>query len=234
MTNPRRDERNRDHTKKRTHDRVGRNVWLAGFVSSDFRALVVRQAHYFTETIVPACVAMVLVLAATAQLRAQAEADWVGKRVVPRNSRLRPPHRRRTGRDQPQGNRDLSRRADRRGPSLWLQAEGQPRLNGWAKAEDVIPFERAIDFFTEQIRVASQGRIRLHHEGPRPARQERAGRRDPRLRPGHSTSIPRMHPLTVRAPVLDMPRRRTTRPSTTTTRPSGSIPSPPPPTSAGA
>ena len=100
-------------------------------------------------------VTTVLVLATTAELRAQAEADWVGKRVVPRNSDfvLRID-------DEPV---EPSRKAiaiyrvERTddGPSLWLQAEGQ-RLNGWAKAEDVVPVEQALTVFTERIRAHPQ------------------------------------------------------------------------------
>jgi tetratricopeptide (TPR) repeat protein len=101
----------------------------------------------------PMIVVTALVLAAAAQLRAQAEADWVGKRVVPKNRDfvLRID-------DEPV---ESSRKAiaiyrvERTddGPMLWLQAEGPQRLNGWAKVEDVIPLERAIDFFTEELRV---------------------------------------------------------------------------------
>ncbi|MGP0066413.1 MAG: tetratricopeptide repeat protein [Isosphaeraceae bacterium] len=105
------------------------------------------------EDLVRACLATIIMLSATAQLRAQAEADWVGKRVVPRTREfvLRVD-------DEPvEASRNAMAiyRVERidDGPLLWLQAEAQRRLNGWTKVEDVIPVDRVIDVYTDQIRA---------------------------------------------------------------------------------
>ncbi|MHB1558668.1 MAG: tetratricopeptide repeat protein [Isosphaeraceae bacterium] len=41
------------------------------------------------------------------------------------------------------------------GPWLWVRAEGNG-FSGWAKAEDVIPIDEGVDFFSERIREDSQ------------------------------------------------------------------------------
>jgi tetratricopeptide (TPR) repeat protein len=111
----------------------------------------IRPACEIAEGTVRACFILILVLVATAQLRAQDDDRWVGRRVVPkdRDFVLRID-------DEPV---EASRKAiaiyrvERvDGPSLWLQAEGQ-RLNGWARAEDVIAVPAAIPFFSDRIRA---------------------------------------------------------------------------------
>ena len=94
---------------------------------------------------------LAIVLAMVAPLRAD-DQEWVGKRVIPRS-------------------RDFALRIDEEpversrkamvayiveridSPSLWLRAENQPRLIGSAMIDDVIPIDRAIDFFTDRIRA---------------------------------------------------------------------------------
>ena len=102
--------------------------------------------------ILRAAFTIMLVLAAPAQLRAQDEADWVGKRVVPR------------ARDFVLRNDDEPVEPSRKaiaiyrveqaedGPTLRLAAEGQ-RLTGSARIAEILPVEQAVGFFTDQIRV---------------------------------------------------------------------------------
>ncbi len=102
--------------------------------------------------ILRAAFTMLLVLAAPAPLRAQDETDWVGKRVVPR------------ARDFVLRNDDEPVEPSRKaiaiyrveqaedGTTLRLAAEGQ-RLTGSARIAEILPVERAVDFFTDQIRV---------------------------------------------------------------------------------
>jgi tetratricopeptide (TPR) repeat protein len=105
----------------------------------------------------PPLMAVALVLAAPSLLRAQpqAQADWTGKRVVPRSRAfvLRID-------DEPveaSGKVLAIYRVERvdDGSLLWLQAEGQ-RPSGWAKSDEVVPVERAVAFFTEEIRTHPQ------------------------------------------------------------------------------
>jgi tetratricopeptide (TPR) repeat protein len=92
-----------------------------------------------------------MVLVATGQVPSRAEDDWVGQRVVPKerefvlhlDDELVEPSRKAIAIYRVE-------RAD--GPTLWLQAEGR-RLSGSARAEDVIPVERAIAYFTERLRA---------------------------------------------------------------------------------
>ena len=127
---------------------------------------------------------MMLVLAAPAPLRAQAETDWVGKRVVPRDRDfvLRID-------DEPV---EPSRKAiaiyrveqDRGRPDALARGRGQ-RLSGSARIAEVIPVERAVDFFTDRIRV--DPRDAFSYAMRALVRQDREGirRRTPGLRPGH-------------------------------------------------
>jgi tetratricopeptide (TPR) repeat protein len=102
-------------------------------------------------TITAPPVLLALVLAATAHARVRAEEIRGGQRVVPRS----PDFVLRVD-DEPV---EPSRRAiaiyrveQADGPSLWLKAEGH-RLDGGAMADQVIPVERAVDFFSERIRT---------------------------------------------------------------------------------
>ena len=51
-----------------------------------------------------------------------------------------------------------------KGNWLWLKAEKEGTA-GWAQRKDVIPYNKAIDYFTNQIRK-SQSRVRVRHAGP--------------------------------------------------------------------
>ena len=100
-------------------------------------------------TAVVAAVGIALVPASPPALHAQAGDGWVGKRVVERypGFRLRIE-------DQvidPRGIRTY-RVAQVNGPWLWLKAEGRG-LSGWAPADQVVPVDQAIAFFTDSIRA---------------------------------------------------------------------------------
>ncbi len=110
----------------------------------------------YSRTIVLVIVSHTLTLglfvAQPGTLRAQADTNWVGKRVM-------------------QKQRDFSLRADAGkeavpqsedeihiyrvtktdGPSVWLEAEAGGS-SGWAPADHVVQFDKAIDFFTNQMR----------------------------------------------------------------------------------
>jgi tetratricopeptide (TPR) repeat protein len=96
--------------------------------------------------------ALAAIIVSPALLRAQSAAEWLGKRVVPkaRGFVLRiddEPVERSAG-------AILIYRVEKAedGAQVWLKAEGQ-RLSGSAKVSEVVPVERAIDSFTEQIRL---------------------------------------------------------------------------------
>lgn len=65
------------------------------------------------------------------------------------------------------------------GPNLWLVPE-QPGPTGWAKADDVVPVDQAIDFFTKEIQAhpsdaflhAMRGLIRQDRSEYEPARRD--------------------------------------------------------------
>jgi tetratricopeptide (TPR) repeat protein len=98
--------------------------------------------------------AVTLLASAGASAHARNGDDWTGKRVVQkaRNFTLRI-------NDEPverTGKRlDFYKVEQTDGPSLWLKAEAQGS-SGWAAALEVIPVEKAIDFFTGQIRARPQ------------------------------------------------------------------------------
>src|SRR5262245_9318985 len=94
-------------------------------------------------------VGLALVPVTPPALHAQAQDGWVGKRVVERyrGFRLRIE-------DQVIDPKAINiYRVERvNGPRLWLKAEGVS-LSGWAPADQVIPVEQAIEFFTDSIRA---------------------------------------------------------------------------------
>jgi tetratricopeptide (TPR) repeat protein len=101
------------------------------------------------RAVVLAAVGTALVLGAPSALHAQAGDGWVGKRVVERyrGFRLRLE-------DQVIDPKMINiYRVERvNGAWLWLKAEGVS-LSGWAPADQVIPVEQAIEFFTDHIRA---------------------------------------------------------------------------------
>ena len=94
-------------------------------------------------------VGIALVLASPPALHAQAGGGWVGKRVVERY----PGFRLRIENQviDPKGIR-IYRVEQVNGPWLWLKAEGRG-LSGWAPADQVVPVDQAIAFFTDSIRA---------------------------------------------------------------------------------
>jgi tetratricopeptide (TPR) repeat protein len=98
--------------------------------------------------IVPAALAMVSLIT---RLPSHARTDdgWVGKRVIEKYSgfRLKIEHRV----IDPKGIR-IYVVEQINGPWLWLRVE-KKGLNGWAPADQVVPVDEAIGFFTEYIRA---------------------------------------------------------------------------------
>jgi tetratricopeptide (TPR) repeat protein len=86
-----------------------------------------------------------------APIQAQAEPGWIGKRVVPKNSKFALLV---NGEEVEQGGKGLtSYRVEQvDGPSLWLKGETQGS-SGWANADLVVLLEHAVDFFSQQIRA---------------------------------------------------------------------------------
>lgn len=91
----------------------------------------------------------IALLAAPVPLWAQANAGWVGKRVVQKIPKFR--LRSANATREPPGVVWVYRVERVEGDSLWLQAEGVG-VSGWARADEVVPIEQAIDYFTEYIR----------------------------------------------------------------------------------
>ncbi len=101
-----------------------------------------------------------LLLASPRSLPAQEAGGWLGKRVLLQfNSVLRvgdtvvdDQKREARGRGGPRETRRIYRVDQVNGPWLWLQAEGEVGA-GWILAAEVIPYDGAIDYFTNQIRA---------------------------------------------------------------------------------
>jgi hypothetical protein len=94
-------------------------------------------------------VGIALVLASPPALHAQAGDGWVGKRVVERY----PVFRLRIENQVIDPKRiEIYRVEQVNGPRLWLRAEGKG-TSGWAPADQVVPVEQAIAFFTEYVRA---------------------------------------------------------------------------------
>ena len=104
--------------------------------------------------------ALLLLLAAPRTAPAQGDAGWVGKRVILQfNSVLRVGNAvvdNQKLENRARGGRRESNRIYRveqvNGPWLWLQAEKEGAA-GWVRAAEVIPYDQAIDYFTNQIRA---------------------------------------------------------------------------------
>jgi tetratricopeptide (TPR) repeat protein len=94
-------------------------------------------------------VGIALVLAAPPALHAQAGDGWVGKRVIQRYGGFR--LRIENQVIDPKAI-EIYRVEQVNGPWLWLKAEGQG-TSGWAPADQVIPVDQAIAFFTDSIRA---------------------------------------------------------------------------------
>jgi tetratricopeptide (TPR) repeat protein len=100
------------------------------------------------------------IAAASAPLRAQDGKEWVGKRVLlPFASVLRVGNqvvdnqkREARGQGRERATRRIYRVKRGEGPWLWLKAEGEG-ASGWVKAAEVIPYDEAINHFTNKIRA---------------------------------------------------------------------------------
>ena len=127
-----------------------------------------------------------------------------------------------------------------KGRWLWLVPEKEG-ISGWARAAQVVPYDQAIDDFTEPT-VDSPGQARRHRAEPvlRSSRlgllAREAGVRQGhrRLRRGDPARSQRRLVLIATGALPGDGRRSSTRPSPITTRRSGSIPSTPRRTTAGA
>jgi hypothetical protein len=107
-------------------------------------------------------IALVLILAATRTPLAIAQdpTDWIGKRVVLQfNSVLRDdmqvvdnPKLKATSKGNQRGSFWVYRVERVNGPWIWLKAE-EASASGWILAAEVIPFDQAIDYYTNQIRA---------------------------------------------------------------------------------
>ena len=104
---------------------------------------------------------LALVLAAPVPSLAQDDPGWVGRKVVQKQVKF----------NLKIGNQVVDRKCRieiyrvmrTEGPWLWLKATG---LEGWALAADVVPLDKAIDYFTQQTRPPRRC-PRLHHAGDR-------------------------------------------------------------------
>jgi len=104
--------------------------------------------------------ALALMMTAPGEALAQAGNEWVGKRVITRfGATLQVDGRvvegQRSEATPSGGSRTtfwIYRVEHANGPWLWLKAE-RIGLAGWVKAEWVIPYEQAVDYFTNEIRA---------------------------------------------------------------------------------
>jgi len=103
------------------------------------------------KAIALAALGLMHALAAQAPLHAQANKGWIGKRVVQKYSKfnLRTSERA-AGRSVT--SIEFYRVEQTNGRLLRLKAEGHGQ-GGWARSDDVVAVEQAIDFFNERIRV---------------------------------------------------------------------------------
>ena len=115
---------------------------------------VVRVGYFRTIVLVIITHALTLGLcvAFPRTLLAQADTNWVGKRVMQkqRDFSLRTDAAKESV-AQSEDEIHIYRVTKTDGPSLWLEAEASGS-SGWAPADNVVLFDKAIDFFTNQMR----------------------------------------------------------------------------------
>jgi tetratricopeptide (TPR) repeat protein len=100
-------------------------------------------------TIIVACLGSAVVLGLPVTPRAQEDEGWLGKRVVQKYDTFRLG----LGGQGVVPKMIHTYRVEKvNGPVLWIRVEGQGP-SGWAPADQVVPVERAIDFFTDYIRT---------------------------------------------------------------------------------
>jgi tetratricopeptide (TPR) repeat protein len=120
---------------------------------TQFRAAHCRgRLSVFVVAAIVGSLGLVLCVLEPLPLRAQTDAGWVGKRVVQRQRdfALRAdPSKEAAPQSEDEIHVYLVTKAD--GSSLWLEAEfGGSK--GWALAKDVVPVDKAFDFFAQQMR----------------------------------------------------------------------------------
>jgi tetratricopeptide (TPR) repeat protein len=106
------------------------------------------QAKIFAKMAVLATAGMALILHAPVPLNAQADNDWIGKRVVQKYSAFKLQFENQV--IDTKTRLETYRVVQVNGPWLFLRAA---ELSGWAQADQVVPVERAIEFFTDYIRA---------------------------------------------------------------------------------
>jgi len=110
--------------------------------------------QHFAKT---AGVILTLTLVVGRPAKAQSDAGWIGKRVVPKSHDFSL-----TVNDEPIVRNsqviDVYQVERTDGPLLWLKAETL-RSTGWAKAQDVVPLDQALDFFTHEIQTKPTDRF---------------------------------------------------------------------------
>jgi tetratricopeptide (TPR) repeat protein len=114
------------------------------------------RGYGFSRAIVFAVIGCALALvpfvAYLVPLRAQADAGWIGKRVVQKQRdfslRIDPTKK---AVEQSEDEIHIYRGTKSDGPSLWLEAE-TGSSSGWAPADHVVPVDLAVAFFSSQMR----------------------------------------------------------------------------------
>ena len=107
--------------------------------------------HTIVRAVISHVVALGFLAACPASLRARSDGDWIGKRVVQkqRNFSLRADAAK-TAAPQSEDEIHVYRVKKSDGPLLWLEAE-VGGSTGWAPADQVVPVDGAIGFFTGQV-----------------------------------------------------------------------------------
>ena len=106
------------------------------------------EGRIFARMTVLATAGMALILHVPVPLNAQAGNDWIGKRVVQRYPTFKLQFENQV--IDTKTRLETYRVEHVNGPSLFLHAA---ELSGWADADQVVPVERAIEYFTDYIRA---------------------------------------------------------------------------------
>ena len=126
------------------------------FAAHTARSIRTGASVHFSRTILLAVISQAVAfghsVAHPAPLQAQPDTGLVGKRVVQkqRDFALRADATKKAV-EQSEDEIHIFRVTKTDGPSIWLEAEAGGS-GGWAPADDVVPVELAIDFFTNQAR----------------------------------------------------------------------------------
>jgi tetratricopeptide (TPR) repeat protein len=106
------------------------------------------QGRIFAKMSVLATAGIALILHAPVPLNAQADNNWIGKRVVQKYPAFNLQFENQV--IDTKTRLETYRVEQVNGPWLFLRAA---ELSGWAQADQVVPVERAIEFFTDYIRA---------------------------------------------------------------------------------